>query len=70
VVVVGQFEIRGRKLVMETLHGGTMQPQLLYMEVDRMVQVTEEQWVLQEGNSLRLKAKAGVLLEKLVRENQ
>jgi hypothetical protein len=55
---------------METLHGGTMQPQLLYMEVDRMVQVTEEQWVLQEGNSLRLKAKAGVLLEKLVRENQ
>lgn len=47
-----------------------MEPKFLNVKVDRVVQVTEKQWVLQESNPLWLEFEAWVLLEKLVGKNQ
>ena len=47
-----------------------MEPKFLNVKVDRVVQVTEKQWVLQESDPLWLKFEAWVLLEKLVGKNQ
>ena len=47
-----------------------MEPKFLYVKVDRVVQVTEKQWVLHESDPLWLEFEAWVLLEKLVRKNQ
>ena len=40
------------------------------MEIEWMMKVSEKQWILQDGNTVRLECKARMVFEKLVRENE